>query len=226
MHFPTKRLVALSLLFSAFALGNAPIKIGVSDGHGGVFNFKGNKLSGTASPKFQCLLDGLSQPYKLVSLPHARMKAFLESGDVDAAMPLGRSPERDRTAYFASKVLDVEYLIIGTKPYSEADASTHAIVTVRAERSVENLIQTNYSLIEVSNWTDAIEMLKRKRADFLVAPDVVYEHHEEALKHYNSEVLFSGIASVYVSKASKRADSLLLEFNQIIDTCNASTEPL
>lgn len=177
------------------------LRVGISEGVTGVVEFADGELTGSLSKPYDCVFDNASVPVEFVSVPLKRGLYYLESGELDALIPLARSPERDESLIFAGELIRADYSYVAFKPVD--DLLTRDGLRVAVVRGfVGSLFLPNSvdRVEEVNSWAQLAPMLERDRVDVSVIPTMLIEQ-VMGEKTENAYIKPAGVleASLYIS---------------------------
>lgn len=196
---------------------HADLVIGISDGNKGALYFEGQKFTGGLAGVFQCSVDGLGESYEFQSLPQARLLSALENGDLDLAMPLAQTPDRDQYAEFATTIIEAPFFVFSKTPIENVESVQGMTFVTLRSASYNEVIESRGGLInEVSGYEAAAKMVAAGRADATVIPGASLGPVEELVAGLERQVFTTQKAGIYV----KGGDSTLLEkMNAAITNC-------
>lgn len=191
-------------------------EIGVSDD---------GQLVGRFSPYYRCVFDRVGGSFRFIEMPLAQMLYQLRNGGISVALPLVQTSERDRYADFGGRLFQTEYvylLVDNLPPLRNTTGLTYAFV----RRFVgDQLLQgSDPKVIRVSNWGQAVQMLRLGRADVVVLPRVLVDQYMADYEgtYYERTAAWVDL-SLYVSHA--RESSLSVEaFRQAIRQCRNAND--
>lgn len=213
-------LTAVLLALPLFA-GAAEITIGIADQHKAALDIHDGRFTGTLAAKFQCPLDRSGLEIKMIWVPHARLLLQLRRGEVDIGMPLIRLDERDVYAEFAQSLMPIEFALFSKQPIAlDADLSKHSFVILRSTASSALVKKRNGNVVEVSSWSQALELARLGRYDGAVIPLAVIPNLAPGSFTGLIQSSFASLPiSFYVSRAIDNTETLLQRLNDAIDAC-------
>ncbi len=197
------------LLFFSILVGQhsavlaSPKIVGVFEGIEREIAVSEGQLVGRFSPYYRCVFDQVDADVQFVEMPLAQMLYQLRAGGIAVGLPLVQTADRDEYADFGGLLFQTEYVYLMLKdlpPLANTNGLTYAFV----RRFVGNqLLQgENPAVFPVSNWGQAVEMLKLGRADVVVLPWVLVDKY---LEDYQGDYFVRTAAwvnlSLYVSHA-------------------------
>lgn len=151
------------------------VRVGVGEEFTSVMAPVDGRLQGELADAYNCVLDGAGYEVEFVVLPLARLIHELRVGNIDVGMPLVHDPSRDEFATLGDTVIDSSYLRVSI-PSNEVppDGPNGRYVYVRGFAGKTMLKDLKGPSFAVSQWGQAIEMLRRKRADFLLITEKTF----------------------------------------------------
>ena len=176
------------------------LRVGISEGVTGIVEFADGELTGSLSKPYDCVFDNASVPVEFVSVPLKRGLYYLESGQLDALIPLARSPERDESLIFAGELIRADYSFVALKPIDDLLAQDDLRVAV-VRGFVGGLFLPGGAdqVEEVNSWEQLVPMLERDRVDVSVIPTLLVE-----------KVMGESIEDVYIKPAGVLEASLYI----------------
>lgn len=172
------RLWALAAIVCALLPAHAEerrYRVGVGQEFSNVVAVGEAGLYGPIAAAYSCILDGSGHRFEFVTLPLARLVHELESGRIDLGLPLVQDPARDRFALFGSTVVKSSYLRISiSSGMAKPDEDRARYVYVRGFAGKALLQDLEGRAFEVSEWPQAIAMLRRQRADYVLITEKTY----------------------------------------------------
>jgi len=161
------------------------------------------QLVGRFSSYYRCVFRRAGGDYTFVEMPLAQMLYQLKKGGIAVALPLVQTSDRDEYADFGGLLFQTEYVYLMLRdlpPLGNTQGLTFAFV--RRFVGDHYLKGSNPKVFHVSNWGQAVEMLKRGRADVVVLPWVLVDRY---LQNYDGDYFVRTAAwvnlSLYVSHA-------------------------
>ena len=175
MTMPRILAVALALAaLSEYALAE-PVRVGIGQEFTSVIAPENGRLRGELSEAYNCVIDGSGYQFDYVVLPLARLIHELRVGNLDVGLPLVHEPSRDQFATLGNTVIDSSYLRVSL-PGNEVqpDGSGVRYVYVRGFAGKTILKDLKGPSISVSQWEQAIEMLRRHRTDYVLITEKTF----------------------------------------------------
>jgi len=172
-------LSVISVLFAPTALSDSalasPVRVGVGLEFTSVIAPEGGRLRGELADAYNCVIDGSGYQFDYVVLPLARLIHELRVGNLDMGLPLVHEPSRDQFATLGDAVIDSSYLRVSL-PGNEVrpDGSGVRYVYVRGFAGKTILKDLRGLTIPVSQWEQAIEMLRRQRTDYVLITEKTF----------------------------------------------------
>lgn len=167
--------VALWLMMYAGLAHSDPIRVGVGEEFGSVVSVEGGRLKGELAAAYNCVFDRVKATIRYRILPHARLIHELRTGGVDVGLPLVHEASRDAFATLGDTVIKSSYLRVslpGQPLAPEADSARYVYLRGFAGGSI--LKELGGDSFEVSRWEQAIAMLERGRADFMLITEKTF----------------------------------------------------
>lgn len=213
-------LLLVSLCLKSGLVSSSEFRVAVSEHASDIIRVEDGRLAGLAAPLYECVFEHAGLDFTFVELPLARVLFHLENGEVAAAIPLARSPERDRYGVFPGTLVDVRYLFLSFHELPPLDTATDLrYVLPRGHLGKQFLNNLALVGIEVNTWQQVFTMLRLGRADFTIVPQSILGQ----LRKEIDSPLFTQVAgfipaSLYVSRAflDTRLDQRVTEG---IDVC-------
>lgn len=213
-------------LFTAIFISNIThaqtYNIGFNGSSGPDFFYKGNRIQGTVGDIFQCALDVSDIQYHPRKLPVARLLYQLKNGDIDVAVGLAKTEERDEIATYASPLLTVPYFFISADPTlnTSSNFSNTKIAGLRHSNIINIIRKLDASPYEVDTFDQAIKMATLGRVIGTIVPKTVLSHIDKSeLSQVNIFQIDKQEISFYISKKSKYIKPLIAQINQGISEC-------
>ncbi|WP_167352685.1 substrate-binding periplasmic protein [Marinobacter adhaerens] len=168
--------VILLVAMSAEAGAVTPkIRVGVGAEFESVVSDENGRLKGVIAEPYNCLLEGAGYSYEFVTLPLARLVHELRAGNIDVGLPLVHDSSRDDYATFGNTVIKSSYLRISVRSNQQKPDEPEArYVYVRGFAGRALLRGLDGRSFEVSEWSQAIAMLRRQRADYVLITEKTY----------------------------------------------------
>ena len=169
--------VWLSLFsLSLFADSKRPHVIGVFEGIDREIAVEDGELVGRFGPYYQCVFSRVQGDFQFVEMPLAQMLYRLEKGGISAGLPMVQTAERDEYADFGGLLFQTEYVYLLLQDLPPLDSlSGLRFAFVRQFVGNKLLRGADPQVIHVSDWGQAVEMLKRARVDVVVLPWVLID---------------------------------------------------
>lgn len=201
----------LLALWASLASSRPTMTVGVVDGLGDELAVTDGALNGHSSRPYNCVLDRLDADLEFVALPLAQLLFQIENGQVDVGLPLAQTPERDAYADFGGRLLQLEYVYVMLKPLPPLNTASDLTYAFVRKFYGEKLVKGfSSSVMTVSGWMQALELLKSGRADVVIMPWVMVNKLMEGFdKPYMLRTAEWVDLSLYVSHAKQ--DGLLVE---------------
>ena len=183
MDWPTSPklflLVWLSLSsLSLLADSDSPHVIGVFEGIDREIAVENGELVGRFAPYYQCVFSRVESDFQFVEMPLAQMLYRLEKGGIFAGLPMVQTAERDEYADFGGLLFQTEYVYLLLQDLPPLDSlSGLRFAFVRQFVGDKLLRGADPVVIPVSDWSQAVEMLKRGRVDVVVLPWVLIDFY-------------------------------------------------
>lgn len=164
--------VWLSLFsLSLFADSKRPHVIGVFEGIDREIAVEDGELVGRFAAYYQCVFGRVQGDFQFVEMPLAQMLYRLEKGRISAGLPMVQTAERDEYADFGGLLFQTEYVYLLLQDLPPLDSlSGLRFAFVRQFVGDKLLRGADPQVIHVSDWGQAVEMLKRARVDVVVLP--------------------------------------------------------
>ncbi|MEC7727260.1 MAG: hypothetical protein VX555_01175 [Pseudomonadota bacterium] len=166
--------VMLGTVLCAHA-GERHFRVGVGQEFSNVVAVRENGLHGPIASPYRCILEGSGYRFQFVTLPLARLVHELELGRIDLGLPLVQDSSRDRFAMFGDTVVKSSYLRISLSGTAgKPDEEKARYVYVRGFAGKVLLRDLAGRTFEVSEWQQAIAMLRLQRADYVLITEKTY----------------------------------------------------
>jgi hypothetical protein len=197
--------IACTIMFHALAaISSEPqIRVGVVSGVEREIGVSDGQLKGRFSSYYQCVFSHLDNNFKYIEMPLAQLLFQLRNGGVAIGLPLVQTSDRDTYADFGGLLFQTEYVYLMLKslpPLSQTTGLTYAFV--RRFVGEELMRGEQAKLLPVSEWRQAVDTLKRDRADVVVLPWVLVD---QLMANYESDYFVRTAEwvdiSMYVSHA-------------------------
>ncbi len=166
-------LIAL-MVFAGAAVGG-DIRIGIGQEFASVISPDSGRLKGELSQAYNCLINGSGYRAQFVVLPLARLINELRVGNVDVGLPLVHDPSRDSFATFGGTVFGSSYLRVSLPANTaQPDGRDVRYAYIRGFAGKTMLKDPEGPTFAVSEWDQAIEMLRRRRADYVLITEKTF----------------------------------------------------
>lgn len=212
--------MVLLLSASGFSLATEII-VGVGDRNGEALGLQNGRLVGALAHHYQCAFDRSGLKFDLRLLPQVRSLYLLEKGEIDIALPLVHSSERDEYAIFTRKMADIPFAAYTQREIDlSGDISSYKFAVLRSSASANLVSKRNAQFEEVTSWVQALQLAQLGRFDGAVIPAPVIKDVDPALFEGMKRTEFGTIPmSLYVSKKSRQAGMLVEQLNAAIEEC-------
>ncbi|EMP57479.1 hypothetical protein MSNKSG1_00691 [Marinobacter santoriniensis NKSG1] len=177
---PTYRslLTAVLAIFMGpvLAAPNQAVRIGVVEGIPREIAVSEGHLVGRFSSFYNCVFDSLSMPLRFQKMPLAQILYQLKKGRLDVGLPLVQTEERDEYAEFGGRLFQTEYvylLLDNLPPLDQTPGLTYSFI--RRFVGEQLLLGEGAKMLAVSEWKQAVDMLKLGRADVVIIPWVLLQ---------------------------------------------------
>lgn len=230
MDWPTSPklllLVWLSQLsLSVLADSRPPHVIGVFEGIDREIAVENGELVGRFAPYYQCVFSRVESDFQFVEMPLAQMLYCLEKGGIFAGLPMVQTAERDEYADFGGLLFQTEYvylLLQDLPPLNSLSGLRFAFV--RQFVGAKLLRGADPLVIPVSDWSQAVEMLKRGRVDVVVLPWVLIDLYMKGFdRPYYARTAAWVDLSMYISHRADDSD-LTEDLRKAIRKCRFIAE--
>ncbi|AHI30095.1 substrate-binding periplasmic protein [Marinobacter similis] len=162
------------MVFSGSAFGG-DIRIGIGQEFASVISPENGRLKGELSQAYNCLINGSGYRVQFVVLPLARLINELRVGNVDVGLPLVHDPSRDSFATFGDTVFGSSYLRVSWPTNTaQPDGDDVRYAYIRGFAGKTMLKDLEGPTFAVSEWDQAIEMLRRGRADYVLITEKTF----------------------------------------------------
>lgn len=177
LPFRLASMITLVLASSiSVASSNGPYTIGVFEGIKREIAVSDGELDGRFSPYYQCVFNRVEGEFKFVEMPLAQMLYRLKKGSIAAGLPLVQTSDRDEYADFGGLLFQTEYVYLMIEDLPPLDSLTGLrFAFVRKFVGDQLLRGEDPQAIDVSDWGQAVELLKRRRVDVVVLPWVLID---------------------------------------------------
>ena len=218
-----KLLNFLLLLFFSLSLpadSKRPHIVGVFADIEREISVEDGRLVGRFAPYYRCVFSRVDGDFKFVNMPLAQILRQLEKGGISVGLPLIQTVERDQYADFGGPLFQLEYVYLMFEDLPPLESmSGLRFGFVRKFAGLELLKGDSPTVTHVSDWAQAVEMLRLGRVDVVVLPWIMTDLY---LKGYQGQYYERTAAwidlSMYISHKAK--DSRLKEdFRDAIRTC-------
>lgn len=178
-RLPFSLVLFFSLLlvsFLVFPSRHKPHVIGVFEGIPREISVSDGQLVGRFAPYYQCVFSRVDADFRFVEIPLAQMLYQLDKGGIAAGLPLVQTADRDEYADFGGLLFQTEYVYLMLADLPPLDSLTGLrYAFVRRFVGDQLLRGERPHVIHVSDWGQAVEMLKRGRVDVVVLPWVLVD---------------------------------------------------
>ena len=162
------------MVFSASAFGRE-IRVGVGQEFANVISPDNGRLKGELSQAYNCVINGSGYRAQFVVLPLARLINELRVDNVDVGLPLVHDPSRDSFATFGDTVFGSSYLRVSLPANTaEPDGRDVRYAYIRGFAGKTMLQGLEGPTFAVSEWNQAIEMLRKGRADYVLITEKTF----------------------------------------------------
>lgn len=176
-------LVVLAAVLTVFPVQGEErrFRVGVGQEFSNVVAVGEQGLYGPIAGAYNCVLAGSGHQFQYVTLPLARLVHELEVGRIDLGLPLVQDPARDQFALFGDTVIKSSYLRISLMTGQDKPGEDEArYVYIRGFAGKSLLNDLEGRTFEVSEWEQAIAMLRLKRAHYVLITEKTYGTLEES----------------------------------------------
>lgn len=166
------------LLASTVSLASSkdPYTIGVFEGIEREIAVSDGELVGRFSPYYRCVFNRVEGDFRFLEMPLAQMLYRLKKGGIAAGLPLVQTSDRDEYADFGGLLFQTEYVYLLIEDLPPLDSLTGLrFAFVRKFLGDKLLRGDDPQVIDVSDWAQAVELLKRGRVDVVVLPWVLID---------------------------------------------------
>lgn len=218
--------IALLLASSiSVASSKGPFTIGIFEGIEREIAVSEGELVGRFSPYYQCVFNRVEGEFRFLEMPLAQMLYRLKKGRIVAGLPLVQTSDRDEYADFGGLLFQTEYVYLMIDDLPPLDSLTGLrFAFVRKFVGDQLLRGEDPQVIDVSNWGQAVELLKRGRVDVVVLPWVLIDTYmSDYDKPYFDRTAAWVDLSMYISH---RVDDSVLtqDFREAIRECRFIAE--
>jgi len=160
--------------FTTSAFGDNGIRVGVGSGMSNLVSNSSADLSGPLAPLYECVFDRADLEANYIELPLKRGLKYLDKNKIQALLPLAKSPTRDRLGLFAGQLFVADYVFVSLDPTSVLeDKEGLRYVSPRGFIGPEFIQRQDAQIYEVTEWSQAVSMLRYDRADVAVFPQAL-----------------------------------------------------
>ena len=181
---------------------------------------KDGRLVGRFAPYYRCVFSRVDGDFRFVNMPLAQILRQLEKGGISVGLPLIQTVERDQYADFGGPLFQLEYVYLMVQDLPPLESMTGLrFGFVRKFAGLDLLKGDSPNVIHVSDWAQAVEMLRLGRVDVVVLPWIMMDLYLEGYgrPHYERTAAWIDL-SMYISRKVK--DSRLKDdFRDAIRAC-------
>lgn len=168
-------IIALTILLCPIlAAADQVVRVGVVEGIPREIAVDQDQLVGRFSPFYRCVFESLDQQFSFRQMPLAQILYQLKKGRLDVGLPLVQTKERDQYADFGGRLFQTEYvylLLEDLPPLDQTSGLTYSFI--RRFVGEQLLLGEGAKMLAVSEWKQAVDMLKLGRADVVILPWVL-----------------------------------------------------
>ncbi|EHJ03119.1 ABC-type amino acid transport substrate-binding protein [Marinobacter sp. DSM 26671] len=178
------------------------------------------KLVGRFAPYYRCVFSRVGGDFRFINMPLAQILRQLEKGGISVGLPLIQTAERDKYADFGGSLFRLEYVYLMAQDLPPLETMTGLrFGFVRKFAGLQLLKGDSPRVTDVSDWAQAVEMLRLGRVDVVVLPRIMMDLYiDDYPGHYYERTAAWIDLSMYISHRVK--DSRLTEdFRDAIRTC-------
>ncbi len=178
------------------------------------------RLVGRFAPYYRCVFSRVDGEFKFVNMPLAQILRQLEKGGISIGLPLIQTVERDQYADFGGPLFQLEYVYLMVQDLPPLESMTGLrFGFVRKFAGLDLLKGDSPNVIHVSDWAQAVEMLRLGRVDVVVLPWIMLDFYLEGYggPHYERTAAWIDL-SMYISHKVKYS-RLKDDFRDAIRAC-------
>ena len=162
------------MVFAGSAFGR-DIRIGIGQEFASVISPENGRLNGELSQAYNCVINGSGYRALFMVMPLARLINELRVGNVDVGLPLVHDPSRDSFATFGDTVFGSSYLRVSLPTNTaQPDGRYVRYAYIRGFAGKTMLKDLEGPTFAVSEWSQALEMLRRQRADYVLITEKTF----------------------------------------------------
>ncbi|SNB57377.1 ABC-type amino acid transport substrate-binding protein [Marinobacter sp. es.042] len=183
------------------------------------------KLVGRFAPYYRCVFSRVDGDFRFVNMPLAQILRQLEKGGISIGLPLIQTVERDQYADFGGTLFQLEYVYLMVQDLPPLDSMTGLrFGFVRKFAGLELLKGDSPQVTHVSDWEQAVRMLRLGRVDVVVLPRIMMDLYLEDYQgaYYDRTAAWIDL-SMYISH-SVEDNRLKEDFRDAIRTCRLISE--
>lgn len=178
------------------------------------------RLVGRFAPYYRCVFGRVDGDFRFVNMPLAQILRQLEKGGISVGLPLIQTVERDQYADFGGPLFQLEYVYLMVKDLPPLESMTGLrFGFVRKFAGLELLKGDSPNVTHVSDWGQAVEMLRLGRVDVVVLPWIMTDLYLEGYQgpYYERTAAWIDL-SMYISQRVKDG-RLKKDFRDAIRAC-------
>lgn len=150
------------------------LRVGIVEVPTGILEVSGRGLIGVLATHYECVFTRLGLSVEFVSVPLGRGLYYLDRNQLDAVIPLARTPDRDKRATFAGELFTTGYDFVALKPlFPLSDGSEIRYGVLRGFAGAAFIPDSAASVERVSNGAQLMPMLQHDRIDIALMPSAV-----------------------------------------------------
>lgn len=183
------------------------------------------KLVGRFTPYYHCVFSRVDGDFRFVHMPLAQILRQLEKGGISIGLPLIQTVERDKYADFVGSLFQLEYVYLMVEDLPPLDTMMGLrFGFVRKFAGLELLKGDSPRVTDVSDWAQAVEMLRLGRVDVVVLPRIMMDLYLEDYQgaYYDRTAAWIDL-SMYISH-SVEDNRLKEDFRDAIRACRSISE--
>ena len=160
--------------FATSAFCGDSIKVGIGSDMIDVIGYSSGSLSGPLAPIYECVFDDADLEVNYTEMPLKRGFKYLDEGKIEALLPLAKSPIRDRRGLFAGELFVADYVFVALDSIAVLEETVDLrYVAPRGFIGSELIQDHDAQIYEVTEWSQAVSMLRYDRADVAVLPELL-----------------------------------------------------